>query len=129
MAEFTAEQKSAIRKHCGVPDSDAYPDAMFGQRAAVFEVDAWMAQLNETGKAHLLWLVGVMENLFARMVEVSDLAEVQKLGSITLNPDAFQNLQNQYVSWQQRLRAALNPAEGRAGGHAGAGGINGRWCA
>lgn len=127
MATFSPEEKSRIRFHAGVPDTDKYPDAMFGSRGAVFDIEAWMTNLNDTGRPRVLEVVAHMDTLLQRQAEVSDIAEVDKLGAITVSGEAFQRLEQQYQAWRQKLLGALNPAHARASAHGQAGGINGSW--
>lgn len=125
MATVSPQQRSRIRIHAGVPDSDVYTDAVFGPRLATADVDRFVSDLNETALPYLLSIVERMDRIQELQAEAGEDAAVSRLGQMQLNEKAFDSLESQYMTWRGKLLEALNPAYARSAGAAGS--VNGVW--
>jgi len=126
MATVSAQQRSRLRIHCGVPDSDSYTDALFGPRLATADVDRFVGDLNESALPHVLSIVARMDRIQELQAEAGEDAAVSQLGQMKLRENAFDELEKQYASWRGKLLEALNPAYARSMGGVG-GSVNGVW--
>lgn len=126
MATVSPQQRSRIRIHAGVPDSDVLTDALFGPRIAVADVDRFIADLNESALPYVLSIVARMDRIQELQAEAGEDAAVTRLGQMQLRENAFDELEKQYMTWRGKLLEALSPAYARTVGSGGSS-VNGVW--
>jgi len=137
MAAFTDEQRSRVRYHMGLPDSEQIATIVNGERTVmgvVFAVDRTLALVNDTARPKILELVGAMDDAEHEIFKLAKQAKFTKLGKLEMNTGALAAIEAIYDAAGNRLANFLGltyrrwRARGQGSEASGVGSLNGKWC-
>lgn len=133
MAQFTDQQKSAVRIHLGLPDTAAVPLIVSGERMvadAVFAVDKAMELANQSVVPRVLQYLAECEKIDEEIGEIAGSREFDSVDKLKVNREALNDLEQLKDYWGQRIAIALGVKYYKASFAAAGGGgnrLNGTW--